>query len=129
MMAEGTRFRAGVTIGVDITWQQLRERYDAVVIATGATIPRDLPIPGRDLGGIHFAMDFLTQANRVCAGDDVANQITAEGKHVVILGGGDTGADCLGVSTRQGAASVTTLAIGRKPGITRSDSEPWPMTP
>ncbi len=129
MLAEGTRFRAGVNIGVDITWEELRERYDAVVIATGATVPRDLVIPGRDLGGIHFAMDYLVQANRVAAGDNVHNQISAAGKHVVILGGGDTGSDCLGTATRQGAASVTTLAIGRQPGVTRSQAEPWPMDP
>ena len=129
MMAEGTRFRAGVNIGVDITWEQLRERYDAVIVATGATVPRDITIPGRELDGIHFAMDYLVQANRVSAGDFVHNQISAAGKHVVILGGGDTGADCLGTAMRQGAASVTTLAIGRQPGVTRSAAEPWPMTP
>src|SRR5690606_3263612 len=93
MQAEGTRFRAGVHVGVDIGWQELRERYDAVLVATGATIPRDLPVPGRDLLGIHFAMDYLTQANRVGAGDRVPEQVVAAGKHVVVLGGGDTGAD------------------------------------
>lgn len=129
MMAEGTRFRANVEIGRDISWNDLRDRYDAVVIATGATVPRDLPIPGRDLDGIHFAMDYLTRQNRINAGDTVDDPITAEGKHVVIIGGGDTGSDCVGTAIRQGAASVTTLAIGRQPGITRSASEPWPMTP
>ena len=94
MQAEGTRFRAGVNIGVDITWDDLRSRYDAVVIATGATVPRDLPIPGRDLLGVHFAMDYLVQQNKVVAGDQVGPQITAEGRHVVVIGGGDTGA-CL----------------------------------
>ncbi len=112
MQAEGTRFRAGVNIGVDITWDALKSRYDAVVVATGATVPRDLPVPGRDLLGVHFAMEYLVQANRVGAGDTVADQITAEGKHVVILGGGDTGADCIGTAHRQGALSVTNLAIG-----------------
>jgi glutamate synthase (NADPH) small chain len=129
MTAEGTRFRAGVDIGVDITWDQLRERYDAVVIATGAMVPRDLPIPGRDLPGVHFAMEYLVQSNHAVAGDAVVNQITADGKHVVVLGGGDTGADCIGTAHRQGAASVTNLAIGRKPGISRPDSQPWPMQP
>ena len=129
MVAEGTRFRVGIEIGRDLSWDALRERYDAVVIATGAPVPRDLPIPGRDLEGVHFAMEFLTQSNHVVAGDDVPGQITAEDKHVVILGGGDTGADCLGTAHRQRAASVTTLAIGRRPGTVRSQDQPWPMAP
>lgn len=129
MTAEGTRFRAGVNIGVDITWEQLRARYDAVVIATGALVPRDLPIPGRDLPGVHFAMEYLTQSNRAVAGDDVFDQITAEGKHVVVLGGGDTGADCIGTAHRQGALTVTNLAIGKQPGAVRSTDQPWPMHP
>ncbi len=129
MMAEGTRFRAGVNIGVDITWGELRQRYDAVVIATGALVPRDLPIPGRDLDGIHFAMEYLTQSNHATAGDTVENQITAEDKHVVILGGGDTGADCIGTSHRQHAASVTNLAIGKQPPSERPETQPWPMSP
>ena len=129
MVAEGTRFRAGVTIGKDITWDDLKSRYDAVLIATGATKPRDLEVTGRNLGGIHFAMDFLTQANKVVAREEVDNQIVASGKHVVILGGGDTGADCLGTSTRQGAASVTTLAIGKRPSDERPENQPWPTFP
>jgi glutamate synthase (NADPH/NADH) small chain len=129
MTAEGTRFRAGVNIGVDISWEQLRERYDAVVVATGALVPRDLPIPGRDLPGVHFAMEYLTQSNRVVAGDDVFDQISAEGKHVVVLGGGDTGADCIGTAHRQGALTVTNLAIGKQPGEIRSTEQPWPMHP
>lgn len=129
MRAEGTRFRAGVEIGKDITWDQLRRRYDAVVVATGATKPRDLPIPGRDLDGVHFAMEYLVDSNRVGAGDEVPDQIDAEGKHVVILGGGDTGADCIGTANRQKAASVTTLAIGKKPPEERGEHEPWPMFP
>ena len=107
MKEEGTRFRTGVAVGSDVTWEQLRRRYDAVVIATGATVPRNLPIPGRDLDGVHYAMDYLVPANRVVAGETVENQIHAKGKHVVILGGGDTGADCLGTAHRQGAATVT----------------------
>lgn len=129
MTAEGTRFRAGVNIGVDISWSDLRARYDAVVIATGALVPRDLPIPGRDLKGVHFAMDYLVQANREVAGDQVADQIYAEDKHVIVLGGGDTGADCLGTAHRQRAASVTTLAIGKQPPHERPEAQPWPLYP
>ena len=129
METEGTRFRPGVNIGFDITWEDLRARYDAVLIATGATKPRDLQVAGRELFGVHYAMDYLTQANRVVAGQKVENQIVAEGKHVVILGGGDTGADCLGTATRQGALSVTTLAIGKRPAEQRSDAQPWPTFP
>jgi glutamate synthase (NADPH/NADH) small chain len=129
MQAEGTRFRAGVEIGVDLTWDELRSRYDAVVIATGAMVPRDLPIPGRDLLGVHFAMEYLVQSNHHVAGDEVIGQITAEGKHVVVLGGGDTGADCIGTAHRQGALSVTNLAIGKQPPSERPAHQPWPMTP
>jgi glutamate synthase (NADPH/NADH) small chain len=129
MKAEGTRFRTGVAVGTDVTWEQLRRRYDAVVVATGATVPRDLPIPGRELEGVHFAMDYLVPANRVVAGETVENQIHAAGKHVVILGGGDTGADCLGTAHRHGAASVTTLAIGKQPPVERASHQPWPTFP
>lgn len=129
MQAEGTRFRAGVNIGVDITWADLRTRYDAVVIATGALVPRDLPIPGRELSGVHFAMEYLVQQNHAGAGDEVSHQITAKDRHVVILGGGDTGADCLGTAHRQGALSVTTLAIGTRPPDERQATQPWPTHP
>lgn len=129
MQSEGTRFRAGVNIGVDIGWGELRSRYDAVIVATGALASRDLPVPGRDLVGVHFAMDYLVQQNRVGAGDAVRDQVTAEGRHVVILGGGDTGADCLGTAHRQGALSVTTLAIGTQPPEERSEHQPWPTHP
>ncbi|WP_178383059.1 FAD-dependent oxidoreductase, partial [Xanthomonas oryzae] len=129
MQEEGTRFRAGVEIGKDISWADLRARYDAVVIATGATVPRDLPIPGRDLDGVHFAMEYLVESNHAVAGDTVPDQITAEGKHVIVIGGGDTGADCIGTAHRQGALSVTNLAIGKQPSETRPDHQPWPMMP
>lgn len=129
MEAEGTRFRPGVSIGVDITWEDLRARYDAVLIATGASKPRDLSIPGRDLDGVHFAMDYLVPANRNVSGQTVENQIFADGKNVIILGGGDTGADCLGTATRQGAISVTTFAIGNQPPSERSATQPWPTMP
>ncbi len=129
MEAEGTIFRTNINIGTDISWDDLRARYDAVLIATGANKPREIEASGRNLSGIHLAMDYLEQANRVVAGQSVINQITATGKNVVILGGGDTGADCLGTATRQGAESVTTLAIGIQPPTVRSTSQPWPMHP
>jgi len=129
MSSEGTRFRTGIEVGKDIGWDQLRKRYDAVVVTTGATVPRDLPIPGRGLTGVHYAMDYLVQANKVVAGDTVPGQIDARGKHVVILGGGDTGADCLGTAHRQQAASVTTLAIGKQPPVERGAGQPWPTFP
>jgi glutamate synthase (NADPH/NADH) small chain len=129
MEAEGTRFRTGVEIGRDVTWAQLHARYDALVVATGATVPRELEVPGKKLAGVHVAMDFLHQANRVVAGETVEDQITAAGKHVVIIGGGDTGSDCLGTALRQGAASVTTLAIGRRPPTERPANQPWPTDP
>ncbi len=129
MRREGTVFRAGVDVGNDLTGADLRERFDAVVLSVGATISRDLPIEGRELGGIHQAMEFLPQANRVASGVDVTAQITATGKHVVIIGGGDTGADCLGTSHRQGAASVTQLEIMPEPGTDRPSAQPWPTYP
>jgi len=129
MEAEGTRFRTGVSIGEDITWEDLFRRYEAVLIATGAPRPRDLNIEGRDLEGIHFAMPFLTQANKVVSGSSIENQIIAKDKKVVILGGGDTGADCLGTATRQGALSVTTFAIGNQPPSERRADQPWPTFP
>jgi glutamate synthase (NADPH/NADH) small chain len=129
MKREGTVFRAGVQVGDDLTGDKLRERYDAVVLAIGATVARDLPVPGRELGGIHQAMEFLPQANRVALGETVDHQIRADGKHVVIIGGGDTGADCLGTSTRQGAASITQLEILPEPPQSRPDGQPWPTYP
>jgi glutamate synthase (NADPH/NADH) small chain len=129
MRREGTVFRAGVDVGGELTGQSLKDRYDAVVLAMGATEARDLPITGRELGGIHQAMEFLPQANRASLGDEVDGQITAEGKHVVIIGGGDTGADCLGTSTRQGAASITQLEIMPEPPTSRPPGQPWPSYP
>ncbi len=129
MEREGTVFRNGVEVGKDISWSKLRERFDAVVLAIGSTIARDLPVPGRELDGIHQAMEFLPQANRVALGEEVEGQITATGKHVVIIGGGDTGADCLGTSLRQEAASVTQLEIMSQPGEDRPSNQPWPTYP
>ncbi len=130
MKREGTIFRAGVTVGEDaLTADRLRDRYDAVVLAMGATQARDLPAPGRELGGIHQAMDFLPQANRAALGEAVEDQVTATGKNVVIIGGGDTGADCLGTSTRQAALSITQLEIMPEPPDSRPDGQPWPTYP
>ena len=129
MKDEGTIFRTGVSIGEDITWTQLKSRYDAVVVAIGSTVPRDLPATGRELDGVHFAMDYLPQANRVARGRKVANQILATGKHVVVIGGGDTGSDCIGTAIRQGAASVTQLEIFPAPGQDRPSTQPWPTYP
>ena len=129
MKEEGTVFRSGVNVGVDVTGTQLKQRYDAVVIATGATAARDLPVPGREFGGIHQAMEYLPQANKVALGETVENQIVATGKDVVIIGGGDTGADCLGTAHRQGARSVTQLEIMPRPSEERPDAHPWPTYP
>ena len=129
MKEEGTVFRSGVNVGVDVTGTQLRQRYDAVVIATGATAARDLPVSGREYGGIHQAMEYLPQSNRASLGETVADQIVATGKDVVIIGGGDTGADCLGTVHRQGARSVTQLEIMPRPADERPDSQPWPTYP
>jgi glutamate synthase (NADPH/NADH) small chain len=129
MRREGTVFRSGVDVGVDLTGEQLRKRYDAVVLAVGATSWRDLPIPGRDLDGIMQAMEYLPPANRAALGEHVENQVTAQGKHVVIIGGGDTGADCLGTAHRQGARSVTQLEIMPTPPSSRADVTPWPTWP
>jgi glutamate synthase (NADPH) small chain len=129
MEEEGTVFRSGVNVGLDVTGNELRQRYDAVVIATGATVARDLPVPGRESGGIHQAMDYLPQANRVALGEAVDGQIVATGKDVVIIGGGDTGADCLGTVHRQGARSVTQLEIMPRPSGERPTGQPWPTYP
>jgi glutamate synthase (NADPH/NADH) small chain len=129
MRAEGTKFRPGVDVGGDVDARDLRMRYDALVIAAGATAWRDLPVPGRDLDGIHQAMEYLPLANKVQEGDLVSAPITAAGKHVVIIGGGDTGADCLGTAHRQGAASVTQLEIMPEPPETRPENTPWPTWP
>jgi len=129
MEAEGVKFRPGVEVGIDITGADLRSRYDAVVVAIGATDWRDLPVPGRDLEGIYQAMEYLPLANRVVAGDLEVSPIDVAGKHVVIIGGGDTGADCLGTAHRQGAASITQLEIMPLPPTGRPDAQPWPTYP
>ncbi|WP_027934446.1 glutamate synthase subunit beta [Amycolatopsis thermoflava] len=129
MRAEGTEFRTGVNVGVDITAEELRTEYDAVVLAGGATAWRDLPVQGREIPGIYQAMEFLPLANRVASGELESSPISAEGKHVVVIGGGDTGADCVGTSHRQGALSVTQLEIMPRPPETRSEAHPWPTYP
>ncbi|QXE37383.1 glutamate synthase subunit beta [Streptomyces sp. GMY02] len=129
MRAEGTKFRTEIEIGRDIDATKLRKRYDAVVIAAGATVSRDLPVPGRELNGIHFAMEYLPLANKVREGDLTVSPISAQGKHVVVIGGGDTGADCVGTAHRQGAASVTQLEIMPRPGEERAPHQPWPTFP
>ncbi|MEU8570106.1 glutamate synthase subunit beta [Streptomyces pathocidini] len=129
MRAEGTKFRTGMEIGRDLDAAKLRKRYDAVVIAAGSTTARDLPVPGRELTGIHQAMEYLPLANKVQEGDFVAPPISAEGKHVVVIGGGDTGADCVGTAHRQGAASVTQLEIMPRPSEERPGHQPWPTFP
>ena len=129
MEAEGTRFRCGVDVGGAITGEQLRSRYDAVVLAIGATVPRELPVPGRAARGVLQAMDFLPDANRAALGEPVAGAVTAAGKDVIVIGGGDTGADCIGTSHRQGARSVTSLEILPQPGTERPLNQPWPTYP
>jgi glutamate synthase (NADPH/NADH) small chain len=139
LQAEGVDVRCGVDVGVDISADELRERFDAVVLATGSRTPRDLPVPGRELEGIHFAMDYLYDRNRWVAtqtGTATGSEppelegLTAEGKHVVVIGGGDTGADCVGNSLRQGAASITQLELLPEPPVHRPDDRtPWPLWP
>ena len=129
MRAEGTAFRTGVNAGVDITGEELQRTFDAIVLAGGATAWRDLPIPGRELSGIHQAMEYLPPSNRVRQGDLPESPISARGKQVVIIGGGDTGADCLGTAHRQGAASIHQFEILPRPPDARADSTPWPTWP
>ncbi|MEY4280189.1 MAG: glutamate synthase small chain [Actinomycetota bacterium] len=129
MEKEGTRFRPGVNVGVEITGTDLRKKYDAIVLAVGATQWRDLPIKGRENKGIYQAMEFLPWGNKQALGEVETPLINVAGKHVVILGGGDTGADCLGTSIRQGAASVTQLEIMPRPNEERPSAQPWPTYP
>jgi glutamate synthase (NADPH/NADH) small chain len=131
MKAEGVEFRTGAHVGVNVSVEQLRREYDAILLAGGACAARDLPVPGRELKGIHFAMEYLAQQNRVCAGDTIAAgaRIDARGKRVVIIGGGDTGADCLGTAHRQGAAAVYQLEIMPRPPERRAPDNPWPQWP
>ena len=145
LAAEGVRFEYGVDVGVDVDAAELRAAHDAVVIATGSRVPRDLPVPGRELDGVHYAMDYLYGRNRAVAESNVAEgaslrapgrrnpnpaRITAAGKHVIVVGGGDTGADCVGNSHREGAASVTQIELLAEPPASRPDDlTPWPLWP
>lgn len=134
LAAEGVDVRCGVDVGVDVTVPQLRERFDAIVLATGSRVPRDLPVPGRELDGVHFAMEYLYGRNRWVAaqqdGGGFEAPLTAAGKHVIVIGGGDTGADCVGNSLREGAASITQLELLPEPPAHRPDDRtPWPLWP
>jgi len=129
MAAEGVTFRTGVHVGANLAASTLMEEFDAVALTGGSEKPRDLPVPGRELAGIHFAMDFLPQQNKVNAGDKVANQLVATGKHVVVIGGGDTGSDCIGTSIRQGAASVTNFELMPQPPDHENKPLTWPYWP
>jgi glutamate synthase (NADPH/NADH) small chain len=141
MKAEGVVFRTGVFVGKDfpvqvnnwaketISAEQLKKDFDAVLLTGGAELPRDLPVPGRELKGVHFAMDFLPQQNKVDAGDKLPEQILATGKHVVVIGGGDTGSDCVGTSNRQGAASITQFEVMPKPPVKENRHLVWPNWP
>ncbi|HEX5307925.1 MAG TPA: glutamate synthase subunit beta [Solirubrobacteraceae bacterium] len=140
LLAEGVELRCGVDVGVDVGVEELRERFDAIVVATGSRVPRDLPVPGRELGGVHYAMDYLYGRNRWVAAEHgpaptvptpvLGEPISAAGKHVVVIGGGDTGADCVGNSLREGAASIVQLELLPEPPSRRPDERtPWPEWP
>ena len=131
MQAEGVVFKANAHIGVNVPVEELKKNFDALLLAGGACAARDLKVPGRELKGVHFAMEYLTQSNRRCEGDKVPTdqEISAKGKHVVIIGGGDTGADCLGTANRQGASSVHQLEIMPRPPEHRAVDNPWPQYP
>jgi glutamate synthase (NADPH/NADH) small chain len=130
LKAEGVEFKTGVTVGTDITGEQLRAQFDAVGLTMGAEQARELPIPGRELKGVHLAMEYLTQQNKRTAGIPISDEpITAKGKRVVIIGGGDTGSDCLGTTHRQGCVEVHQFELLPEPPPTRAESTPWPLWP
>ena len=131
LKSEGVAFRVNANIGVNVPVEELRAEFDAIVLAGGSTRPRDLPVPGRELEGIHFAMEYLTLQNRRNEGEEIPDHqfISAKDKHVIIIGGGDTGADCLGTTHRQGAKSVHQLELLTRPPDARVDSNPWPLWP
>ncbi len=129
MKEEGVEFQTGINVGVDIKAKELLDVFDALILAGGSEKPRDITIPGRELNGIQFAMEFLPLQNKVNAGDEIKNQILAKDKDVVVIGGGDTGSDCVGTSIRQGAKSVTQIEIFPQPPLMRNDHMPWPFYP
>ena len=129
MEAEGVEFRVNQNVGENVKADDLTKDYDAVILAGGAEHPRDLPVPGRELDGVHYAMEFLTEQNKVVAGDSVPNQIKATGKHVVVIGGGDTGSDCIGTSNRHGAISITQFELMPQPPEKENKDLTWPNWP
>lgn len=129
MKKEGIVFQTNAHVGVNVSAKQLKKEYDAMLVCGGASAPRDLPIPGRELKGVHFAMEFLTQQNKRNAGDSLMENILAGKKNVIVIGGGDTGSDCVGTSNRQGAKSVTQIELLAQPPLTRNESNPWPQWP
>jgi len=129
MSVEGVEFKTNINVGKDISAKELIEKFDAVILAGGSEKPRDIQIPGRELKGIYFAMEYLTLQNKINAGDKIEKQISAKGKNVVVLGGGDTGSDCVGTANRQGAKSVTQLELLPQPSDKRPDNTPWPYWP
>jgi glutamate synthase (NADPH/NADH) small chain len=129
MEEEGIIFKTNAHVGVDLLAKDLNKEFDAVLVSGGASAPRDLPIPGRHFKGVHFAMDFLPQQNKRVAGDKLTENILATGKNVLVIGGGDTGSDCVGTSNRQGATSVTQIELLVKPPLTRHENNPWPLWP
>ena len=129
MEKEGIIFRVNAHVGVNVSAKNLQDDFDALVVCGGASQPRDLPIPGREFKGVHFAMDFLPQQNKRVAGDTVSNDILATGKNVIVIGGGDTGSDCVGTSNRQGAKSVTQIELLAQPPLSRNENNPWPQWP
>ena len=130
MEDEGVLFKNGINVGHDMSGSKLLKEFDAICLTGGSTVPRDLDVPGRDLDGVHFAMEFLVQQNKSSSGEEIlSNQINADGKKVIILGGGDTGSDCLGTSLRQGASEITQFEIMPRPPDQRTNSNPWPEWP
>ena len=130
MEDEGVLFKNGINVGHDMSGSELLKEFDAICLTGGSTVPRDLDVPGRDLDGVHFAMEFLVQQNKSNSGEEIfPNQINADGKKVIILGGGDTGSDCLGTSLRQGASEITQFEIMPMPPQQRTNSNPWPEWP
>ena len=129
MKAEGVKFLTSTNVGADIPVKELLNQFDSIILSGGCEEPRDIPIPGRDLKGIHFAMEYLPQQNRVNSGDVLSDQISAKGKNVIIIGGGDTGSDCVGTANRQGALSIAQLELLPQPPVKRSESTPWPYWP
>lgn len=129
MEKEGVVFNTNSHVGVNVSAKDLSDEFDAVLVCGGASAPRELPIPGRNLTGVHFAMEFLPQQNKRVAGDELTEDILANGKNVLVIGGGDTGSDCVGTSNRQGAKSVTQIELMVKPPVSRHENNPWPLWP